>query len=293
MWQESTFNLELIEEELEWAQDAGYNALRVQLSYTVWQNDSEAYLERIDDFLDEAKDHDLNVGLVLLDDSRRAKSPVKIGPQPEATPGVYNSQWVPSPEADVVVNPEKWNEVEGYVRGIIGHFSKDERILFWDVYHAPGYDDLWQKSLPLLESAFVWARNEEPRQPLTAGPWTQYMSPMSVRVMELSDFISLQTFDDVEGVKSKIQILAQFDRPIVCTDWLKRGNNNNFENILPIFAEEKIGWFSRGLVKGETQFHLPDQGETVEEGVWQQNVLNEDGTAYDEDEIEMIQDFNF
>ena len=295
MWQVESFDPELIDEELGWAQDVGYGAVRVPLSFTVWRKDPDAYLDRIERFLDIASRKKLSTAFVLMDDTRRSEMTPRVGPQPAPISGVYNSQWVPSPGPEYVSDRSRWDEVERYIRGVISTFKTDKRVLFWDMYHTPGNDNLWDKTLPLLESSFSWARDEDPVQPLTAGPWTEYASPMSVRIMELSDFISLQTFDGVEGVKAKLRILSQFNRPIICTDWLKRQNGNTFSEILPLFAENDIGWFNRGLVRGKTQLHYPDDSivKGDEEIPWQQNILKEDGSAYNDEEIRQIRAFDF
>ena len=43
MWSEEGFDSDLIDEELGWAQEAGFTTLRVQLQYVVWKEDPEAF----------------------------------------------------------------------------------------------------------------------------------------------------------------------------------------------------------------------------------------------------------
>ncbi len=296
MWQESTFGEDIIDEELGWAHDVGFNMLRVPLSFHVWKADPEAFKDRLEAFLEMAEDNHFKTAFILLDDTDRSGLRPALGIQRPPISGVYNSRWTPNPESRYVTDQDKWNVLEEYVRDIVSTYKNDNRILFWDVYQTPGAADLWDKSLPLLEMAFEWVRDEKPEQPLTAGPWIRYGSPMSVRIMELSDFISLQSFGNVEDVSAKLNILRQFDRPIVCTDWLSRPNGSTFEDILPVFEDKRIGWFSRGLVRGKTQLYLPDDrttpaGEELE--IWKQDLLWEDGEVYDQTEVNAIRAFRY
>ena len=46
MWQEETFSPDLIDQELGWAEELGFNCLRVFLQSTVWKTDPEGFLRR-------------------------------------------------------------------------------------------------------------------------------------------------------------------------------------------------------------------------------------------------------
>ena len=70
---------------------------------------------------------------------------------------------------------------------------------------------------------------------------------------------------------------------------------NDFKNVLPIFSFHGVGWFHWGLVEGKTQTYYPwtsKQGAAKPE-IWEQDILREDGSAYDEEEIRMIKGFEF
>ena len=44
MFQPDTFNLDRIDEELTWAEDLGFNCLRVFLHYLLWETDATSFL---------------------------------------------------------------------------------------------------------------------------------------------------------------------------------------------------------------------------------------------------------
>ena len=96
----------------------------------------------------------------------------------------------------------------GSAEDIVGSFGKDKRILIWDLYNEPGNSRMGEKSLPLAEAAFAWARATNPSQPLTIGTWTRFEGKMSKRLMELSDIVSFHGYDGVEGIRNKISYLT-------------------------------------------------------------------------------------
>ncbi len=57
MWQKDTFDIATIDRELGWAESLGMNTMRVFLHNLVWQEDSKAFLERLEKFLSVAEKH--------------------------------------------------------------------------------------------------------------------------------------------------------------------------------------------------------------------------------------------
>src|SRR5687767_4347717 len=50
MWQAETWDPKAIERELTWAQDLGFNSVRVFLHHLLWQQDSKDFTKRIEEF---------------------------------------------------------------------------------------------------------------------------------------------------------------------------------------------------------------------------------------------------
>lgn len=295
-WQKQTFDTNAVAQELGWAEDAGFNSVRVMLSFPVWADDPDGFKDRMKRVLEIAHEHHMTVVPVLFDDLNVAGRDPVLGKQPDPVPGVHNSQWVPNPGRDVVANKSRWADLERYVKDITGVFHRDRRILFWDLYNVPGSGEMGDKSLPLLESAFRWARSEGLRQPVTAMAWGELSNPISSRLMEMSDLITFQSFGDASLLDIRLRSCEAYKRPVLCTDWLHRQRGNTFEAILPILAEQRVGWYSRGLVKGRAQFYLPDDQRLAageEPKVWQQDLLWPDGKPYDRKEIDLIKAFKF
>jgi hypothetical protein len=118
---------------------------------------------------------------------------------------------------------------------------------------------------------------------------------MSARMMERSDLITFQSFESAAQVEALLLLLQRYERPIICSDWLMRQTGNDFKEILPLFSVNRVGWFNRGLANGRTQEWIQQEkgrSEQVPE-VWQHDVFTADGEPYDDEEIQMIQEFRF
>src|SRR5688500_18967083 len=67
MWQADTFDLKTIDRELGWAEDLGFNSMRVLLHHLLWEQDSKGLLKRMEQFLDVCEKHKIGVMFVLFD----------------------------------------------------------------------------------------------------------------------------------------------------------------------------------------------------------------------------------
>jgi len=293
MWQKETFDPKTIDEELGWAQQAGYNSVRVFIQYLVWKHDPQGLKRRIGEFLAIAHKHKIRPMLVLFCDCAFAGKEPYLGKQDEPVPGVHNSGWVPSPGLKRVTDRGAWPDLERYVKDIVGTFGQDDRVLIWDLYNEPGASRMWEKSLPLAEATFAWARAAKPKQPLTMGAWIKFDSRMSKRLMELSDVISFHGYDGPKGLEAKINTCKTHLRPMICTECLARHVGSRFDAILPVFARNRVGWYNWGLVAGRTQtyMHWGSKRGTPEPKIWQHDVFRPDGTPYDAEEIKLIRRF--
>ena len=135
MWQEDSFSPEVIDRELGLAASIGFTTVRVFLHHLVWEQNPQAYFQRIDKFLSLAEKHNIKSMLVLFD---AVWNPYpRIGKQPEPRFNVHNSGWVQCPGYDVLNDPERYDDLHSYVHGTVSHFKNDERVLIWDLFNEP------------------------------------------------------------------------------------------------------------------------------------------------------------
>lgn len=287
MWQEGTFDPETIDRELSWAGKIGFNSVRVFLHDLLWQAGEKPLKTRMERYLDIAAKHNIRTVFVLFDDCWNANP--KLGSQPEPTPGVHNSGWVQSPGESVVTDPGQWTRLESYVAGLLGYFENDERILMWDLYNEPGNSGLRDRSLHLLQATFTWARQAGPRQPLTAPIWFDNQ-PLNEFQLAASDIITFHHYSDAASLQEQIYYFKSFNRPVICSEYLARTLNSRYETHLPVFKREQVGCYNWGFVSGRTQTIYPwlsPEG-APEPEQWFHDVLYQDGTPYQQVEIDLI-----
>ena len=138
MWQAESFVAATIDRELGWAQELGFNSVRVFLNFVVWRDDANELKQRLGEFLRIADRHGIRVMPVLFDDCNFAGRVAATGRQPDPVSGVHNSQWVSSPPLAMVSDKAAWPELEKYVKDMVGAFGNDKRVVLWDLYNEPG-----------------------------------------------------------------------------------------------------------------------------------------------------------
>jgi hypothetical protein len=286
MWQAETFDMATIEREFSWAAELGMNTARVYLHDLAWEADASGFKTRLERFLVHSAKLGIRPILVVFDDCWNAHP--AIGRQPEPIPGIHNSGWLQSPGISAVNDPAAWPRLERYVRDIIGVFRRDDRILMWDLYNEPGNSKQEERSLPLLCKVFEWARAVEPSQPLTSGLWFDNAS-ISTFQTEASDVITFHNYNDAEKLASQIVKLRKHSRPLICTEWLRRGHSD-VATCLPVFRRERVGCCNWGLVSGKTQTIYPwgsAAGAPVP-GVWFHDLLKPDGAPFNPEEVRLF-----
>jgi hypothetical protein len=290
MWQKSTFDLPAVKREMKMAAEVGYNSCRVFLPFIVWWHEREGFLERFGAFLEAAAVNGVSVMPILFDDCAFAGKEPYYGPQDAPVMGVHNSGWTPSPGSAAADDPLRFNDLEAYIKTILTAHKNDNRIIVWDLYNEPGNNDRGEKSLPLLENAFTWARECGVSQPLTVAVWSG--AGYESRFNELSDIVSFHEYGDLNKAEQTITRLKRYNRPLFCTEWLNRPLGSGFETHLPIWKSENIAAYQWGLVTGKTQTYLhwdntKNNPMTMPE-VWQHDLLHPDGKPYDPKEMEYI-----
>ena len=308
MWQADSFDPQRIDLELSWAESIGLNSMRVFLHDLLWQQDGAGFQKRIDMFLQIADKHHIKIVFVLFD-SCWDPNP-HLGAQRAPRPGVHNSGWVQSPGAAALADPAQYPRLEAYVKGVVGAFARDARILVWDVWNEPhntnegshGAQEPPDKDklvLALLPQVFAWAREAGATQPLTSGLWEgNWSSPQKMdaigRVqLEESDVLSFHNYDAPGEFRKRARWLQRYHRPILCTEYMARPRHSTFAGILPIAKQYHIAAINWGLVAGKTQTYLPwDSWQHPytdrEPKEWFHEIFRTDGKPYRQSEVDLI-----
>jgi hypothetical protein len=309
MWQADTFDTATIDKELGWAEQLHMNTMRVFLHDMLWEQDAAGFKKRIDIFLTIAAKHHIKPVFVLFD-SCWDPNP-RLGPQRPPIPGVHNSGWVQGPGAARLADKSQYPKLEGYVKDIVGSFAKDDRILAWDVWNEPNnggggggsYKETANKNklvAVLLAQVFDWAQKQDPTQPLTSGVWTgdhwdqmATLDPIERIQVTRSDVITFHDYSWPETFAKRARQMLTYGRPVICTEYMARGNGSTFDGSLPIAKRLNIGMINWGFVDGKTQTRFPwdswKKPYTYEEPqIWFHEVLRADGTPYRVAETDLI-----
>ena len=310
-FQEESFDLETIDRELSWSAELGMKMHRVYLHNLLWDQDSLGFINRINAYLQTADKYQIKTMLVLLDD---VWHPVpKLGKQPDPTPFVHNSGWVQAPGAAILGDSLRHDELKNYIKGVVSHFAEDKRVVAWDLYNEPdnvanqpGYAELELKdkytyTFALLKKVVHWAREVNPSQPLIIGIWKgdhslwgnlQALRPLERFMIKNSDVISFHSYDNLQVTLEKVEELKKYNRPIICTEYLARGNGSTFEDILPMFKENEIHALSWGFVSGKTNTIFPWSSWTKAfdsiPKVWHHDIYRTDKSPFSEKEITLL-----
>lgn len=292
MWQAETFDTATISRELGYAQNIGFNIMRVYLHHVAWQQDASGFKKRLAQYLSIADRHRIKTMFVFFDDCWNDN--YHPGTQPAPRAGIHNSGWLKDPGSAIDNKPTLMDTLEMYVKDILNTFKDDERVSVWDLYNEPGHFGHGNKSWQLLRNVVEWAREVKPEQPITIGIWNPDFTDFNRYQIENSDVISFHNYRDTTSMISAIDTLKKYGLPILCTEYMKRPNNSTFATHFPILKRNNIAAINWGLVAGKTQTNYAqgNKGGEPEPAIWYHDIFRKDGTPFDPKEIELIKELN-
>ncbi len=109
----------------------------------------------------------------------------------------------------------------------------------------------------------------------------------------LSDVVTFHNYDSPMEFERRVRWLQRYNRPVICTEYMARGNGSLFMGTLFAARRYKVGAINWGLVAGKTQTYLPwDSWERPytdrEPTIWFHEVFRTDGTPYIPEEAAFI-----
>ena len=291
MFQSETFDTVIINKELGWAEDLGLNVMRVYLHHLLWTADKEGFKKRLNTYLAISSKHGIKTLFVFFDDCWNDTA--WTGRQAEPKTGVHNSGWVRDPGTMIYSHPDTIRVLEAYVKDVLTTFKNDNRILLWDLYNEPGNNKQFNKSMPLLQKVFQWAREISPSQPVSAGVWNNGSNFKELNKFQLenSDVITYHNYSYIDDHRNAIDTLKKHGRPLICTEYMARRNGSLFQLIMPLLKTENIGAINWGFVSGKTNTifawdtPMPDGKEPP---LWFHDIYRNDGTPFSNEEVSFI-----
>ena len=294
MFNAATFDTATIDQELGWAEELGFNCMRVFIHHVLWTTDSAGFKKRLKKYLEISWRHHIGTMIVFFDDNW--KYTYSAGSQPAPDPGHHNSQWVKDPGSLINTDPNLFNTLERYVKDILTSFAYDRRILIWDLYNEPGAQSIGStalQSITLLKKVFEWGRAVNPVQPLTSGWAANYQDIIDFQLAN-SDIITYHDYQDVTAHTAQIIRFQAYGRPLICTEYMARKFNSTFQTIMPLLKSHNVGALNWGFVAGKTQTYIawdeywPNNYPNNYPTLWFHDILYRDGTSYNTAETDTI-----
>ncbi len=105
--------------------------------------------------------------------------------------------------------------------------------------------------------------------------------------------ISFHDYRWPEAFEARIAELRPLHRPLICTEYMARGNGSTFDMILPIAKRERVAAINWGFVAGKTQTYLPwDSWKRpyveLQPAIWFHEVFRQNDMPYRQREVDLI-----
>ncbi len=245
MWQADTFDAADHRQGARLGRGLGMNTMRVFLHDLPWQQDPPGFRARIDRFLDIAAKHHIRPLFVLFDSCWDPQP--TLGPQHAPKPGVHNSGWVQAPGAKALSGSGAAPAAEGATsRASSAPSRRTSACSAGTCGTSPTTPTAAatrrtsrRTRRPRAGAAAAGVRSGRARpaaeQPLTSGVWKgdwssdDKLSPIEQIQLEQSDVISFHNYDSAPEFEKRIVWLQRYNRPIICTEYMARGNGSTFE----------------------------------------------------------------
>ena len=317
MWQKykSEEKLETAERELALCQKIGFNTVRVWASFDTYYAEPDSYMEIFERYISLCDKYGQKVIVVLAHEEDLPRGevfvPKPMGEQKYAL-GRHQGRFPLTPEEQAktpyhyLEYPELHDKFIEMVRRTVRKYAKDERILCWNILNEPGIK-LGTRCMPIMRELFAVVRAEDPIQPLCADIWNvpkdgHLANEIEQLSFDLSDIISLHSYQPYETLITEIAFHKKSGRPIILTEWLLRIQNSNVFEIYPLLWMENIGNCCWGFVVGKTQTNEPwsnmwdewdnGEGRHYDFTKWMHDLFRPNLRPYDPREIELIEKFN-
>lgn len=299
IWQEGSFNPEVLDKEMALAQSIGFNVVRIYLHEDLWFADRNGFKDRINRFLEIASSHGIKVTFTFCTNGGGKEH---LGVQPKPAPGIHGGgHWCQSPSSDILFDRTRWKDFKSYLQDILSSFRDDSRILYWCLYNEPENVREGRDCLEFMKEMYQWAWEVRPSQPLTSTVWLRPGSKGAKTRLDMvsfvcsnSDIITFHCYSTPDELESFIEMLSVFKKPMICQEYLARNFGSTFEDCLPIMKREKVGAINWGLAEGKCEYRFP-WGHKLEDGepeIWFHSIFWQDYSPYREEEIDFLKGIN-
>ena len=243
--------------------------MRVFLHDLLWQQDAAGFHNASTHSSTIAAKHHIKLLFVLFDSVLGSKSRNSASSAPHA-PASTIPDGCKAPARKRLQDPSQYPRLEAYVKGVVGAFANDQRILGWDVWNEPdntndgNYQPIPQiksnSSPNFLPQVFAWARSRHPiaashQRPLAGrlGSRRKTSPPSRANKSNFPTSSPSTTTASPRSSRAASSRSQPYHRPLLCTEYMARGNGSTFQGTLPVAKKYNVGAINWGLVEGKTQ----------------------------------------
>ena len=196
---------------------------------------------------------------------------------------------------------------EKAVREVVRHFAKESRIVFWDLWNEPRFEDREDtyQQIDIIEDMVHWCWEENLSQPITSSIiWATINTDnkalkRTTQVEALMDIHNFHSYDCALNFGHNIYEMLDYiksisDRPMVATECLTRTNGSGLARTFAAFAKYKVNFYIWGLFINDRNWEARWDRSTYDPyDPMFHNLLYSDGDMYDAREIELLRNYHF
>mgnify|MGYP002623876951 CR=1 FL=1 len=196
---------------------------------------------------------------------------------------------------------------EKAVREVVRSFAKERRIVFWDLWNEPRFEDREDtyQQIDIIEQMVHWCWEEELSQPITSSIiWATINTgnqalKRTSQVEAMMDIHNFHSYDCALNFGHNIYEMLDYiksisDRPMVATECLTRTNGSGLARTFAAFAKYRVNFYIWGLYVNDCNWEARWDRSTYDPyDPMFHNVLYSDGDLYDAREIELLRNYHF
>lgn len=196
---------------------------------------------------------------------------------------------------------------EKSVRTVVRHFAKEKRIVFWDLWNEPRFEDREDtyQQIDIIEQMVHWCWEENVSQPITSSIiWATINTDnkalrRTTEVEAMMDIHNFHSYDCALNFSHNIYETLDYiksisDRPMVATECLTRTNGSGLARTFAAFAKYKVNFYIWGLFINDRNWEARWDRSTYDPyDPMFHNVLYSDGDLYDARDIELLRNYHF
>lgn len=279
----SLYNHNTVDLELGFAQELGFNCIRIWINYNEYKKSKNRILKNIERFLRLCEKHELKCIFIpfctcYIDPYDSSKDQVyatsflknfQVSPEEIKEFEAYWKRYLSYPQSPgyTMLDPRYWSELEIYLIDLVGYHKDDSRILAWDIMNEPfAFPNMNKKRIQkFLKHMCLFSKNIAGSIPITVGisSWVhtskvdKFVDLITFHIWDLLEYETvLSSAKNYEKETGKGVLISEFGnnfffKPSYVTD---NEQLKFYKKYFPKILNSGIGWLIFQLMVGSDAF---------------------------------------